>query len=127
MSNRRILGAGSRKSLTKSEFSEGSDKSCAVYSLPRVTGHCKDDGPPTAQTSTKVHSISDYNIRKVEEVLQLKRKLWKYAKAGGRQLENQKKDLDIKLVGTRYNMEDRKRSAKEGRAQLLKVESIMKD
>ena len=73
VTNRHTLGGASRSNLvTKSKFSDASEKSCGVHSLPRTHASYKDDFPCTPGSSRTVHMVSEYEIRKVEDLLELK-------------------------------------------------------
>ena len=67
--------------------------------------------------------VSKHEIQKTEELLHLKQDLWKCAKVRGRQLEEKKKDLHNKLVGTKYNMDEHKKLAEEGQQAVEKAKA----
>ena len=60
-----------------------------------------------------VHVVHECDIHKVDQLLELKQDMWKFAKAKARTLEEKKKSLEKNYLRTEANMEDRKDASLE--------------
>lgn len=66
--------------------------------------------------------MSHENIGKVQQVLELKHKVWKLANVCLKQLEEKKRGLHEHLIGLTFNMEDRKSPCLEAEAKIIAIE-----
>ena len=118
-----LAGLGNGSSILHSDAFEGSDRSFGASNASNGHGKWRENfGPPTT-LGTILHIVDKHDIQKVEDVLTLKHDLWLFAKARGRQLEDKKKDLNSKLVGTKYNMDERKKVADKSRLAMNAIET----
>lgn len=62
---------------------------------------------------SELHVVHECDIHKVDQLLELKQDMWKFAKAKARALEEKKKSLEKNYLRTEANMEDRKDASLE--------------
>ena len=118
--------------------SSGLQKTKAIPTNDGIDGS-KDDGIGTDSAFLKseksygqffsgdqvLNVVDEAELGKVQDFLDLKVDLWKYAKAKARVLEDRKKELSTKLSKTRGALEDWKMQASEDAKSLLVAESSL--
>jgi len=67
--------------------------------------------------------MSDEDVGKVEEVLELKQSIWMLVNVHLKQLEKKKKCLQDHLIGLKFSMEDHKLTCQMVEAKILAMEA----
>ena len=143
--NSHIVNWAKALATTTAEFgccksNNGLEKTKAIHTNDGME-RSKDDGIGTYSAFIKskksygqifsedqvLNIVDKAELGKVQEFLDLKVDLWKYAKAKARALEDQKKELYTEVSKPRAALEDQKMQVTEDAKSLLVADSFLKD